>query len=70
MEIKEFFRNLEKDIKSAKTNKTLKILNKRAKKFVAEIKESPIASSNIKRESLSKYRRSLKSMKKREKEVS
>lgn len=70
MEIGQFFRNLEKDIRSARTRKALKILNKRVKKFVKEIEESPIVNPRVKKDLLKKYRKSMKLIKSKEKSVS
>lgn len=69
MELNQFFKDLEKDIRHAKTKKTLKILSKRAKKKVREIESYPYSSSSMKNEANRKLKISLRDIKNKSKEI-
>ena len=69
MDANTFFSNLKNDIANSKTSKTLKILGKRAKRFVEEVNNSN-ASSAYKNMVMKAYRDSMKMINKMKKRFS
>lgn len=58
MDINNFFKDLNQNIRNAKTKKALKILEHRVKKFVSEIESNTLIKSTVKKEVIKKYRAS------------
>ena len=69
MQINDFFNNLERDIRRAKTNKALKGLMRRNKSFFKQIAYSPLSTSSMKKSMLKKFRRAQKLIKSKEKKI-
>jgi hypothetical protein len=67
--ITQFFRNLKQDIYSAKTKKTLVILEKRAREFKEEYANNNTIKNDIKRSVNKNYIKSLKLIHKMKKKV-
>ena len=62
-----FFRALNKNVKEAKTRKTLKILEKQGRKYIKEIPSS--TSTNIQRSAKREFKESLKLIRKQHKKL-
>lgn len=69
MKIQDFFNDLEKDIKGAKTLKSIRILSRRLKSFVSENINNNLLPSTIKNKIKKSYRKSLKLLKSQAKQL-
>ncbi len=70
MEVNEFFKWFDKDVRELQTLKAVKVLKKRANKFVREYNESNLVTKAQKLDVARKYKKSLKLLKIKEKKLS